>query len=563
MSITEKLNQRFERIYKGQFTEELVKELVDAIDSTREKTDILYEKWTEKDIILITYGDSILNRDEKPLQVLNEFLKQYIGDSISYVHILPFFPYSSDDGFSVIDYRKVNPELGDWSDVSELKKHYKLMFDLVINHISQHSDWYQNYLKGADPGKDYFIEADPDLDLSMVVRPRSLPLVTPAETSRGKKYVWTTFSDDQIDLNFASPRLMVEMIKIFLYYLEQGATMIRLDAIAFLWKEFGTNCLHLQETHEFVKVLRDITDYINPGLILLTETNVPNQENLSYFGDNDEANMVYQFSLPPLLLHALYSGNSGYLTNWASTVPTLNNECSFFNFTASHDGVGVRPLEGLIPRDELDKLVNGMRSFGGFVNTRRNTDGSDSPYELNIAYFDAMKGTITGEDEYQEARFICSQTIMMTLSGVPAFYIHSLLATQNYHEGVKQTGMNRTINRRKWTIDELYPLLTEDSHHKRVLFELLRRIAIRKQQVAFHPNNSQEIIDLGSRFFCVARADRKIVAVFNITPKEESVNIQPYLKNVNNIDIISGMTYNSDFGKLMLAPYQAIWLVAE
>jgi sucrose phosphorylase len=293
MELREKIKKHLDFIYKSEYDESIVQRIVQRVEQVKSKFKGEGSKWTEKDILLITYGDSIINDFEPTLQTLKSFLDKYFKNVLSYVHILPFFPYSSDDGFSVIDYKKVDPKLGNWSNVEDLSADYKLMFDLVINHISQYSDWYQNYLQGKKPGKNYFIEVDPELDLSAVVRPRSLPLLTSAETPNGIKHVWTTFSEDQIDLNFANPELLAEMVDIFLLYFERGATMIRLDAIAFLWKEIGSNCLHLPETHEFVKLLRDLTDYISPELILLTETNVPNKENLSYFGDNDEANMVY------------------------------------------------------------------------------------------------------------------------------------------------------------------------------------------------------------------------------------------------------------------------------
>lgn len=563
MELKEKIKNRLDFIYKSDYDEKLIDQLVIRAQETKKFVKTRDEKWTEKDVLLITYGDSIINESDPTLTSLKKFINQYLKEELSYVHILPFYPYSSDDGFSVIDYRKVNPELGNWSHVEALNEDYKLMFDLVINHISQHSEWYQNYLKGKNPGADYFIEADPNLDLSKVVRPRSLPLLTPAETPDGEKHVWTTFSDDQIDLNFANPELLAEMVDIFLMYIEKGATMIRLDAIAFLWKEIGTNCLHLPETHEFVKLLRDITDFISPSLILLTETNVPNKENLSYFGNNDEANMVYQFSLPPLLLHALFSSNTSYFTKWAKTIPELPAENSFFNFTASHDGIGVRPLEGLLPQTEFDSLVNGMKEFGGKINTKRNPDGTDSPYEMNITYYDALKGTNQGEDNLQEQRFICSQTVMMTMQGMPALYIHSLLGTHNYYEGVTETGMNRTINRRKWKESEIYPLLNEDSSHFRVLSELKRIIRIRKNEPAFHPNASQEIIDAGDKFFIVSRKDGKLVSVSNFTGKTQVLDVgKLFYENLKEVrDILSGEVYSGDNKKAELKPYQTLWLV--
>ncbi|MCG8700813.1 MAG: alpha-amylase family glycosyl hydrolase, partial [Bacteroidales bacterium] len=309
---------RLEFIYSSEPKVEIVEQIYKAVVETKAKLPTLPKvKWDETDSILITYGDSIKKEGELPLVTLHNFLKKNLSGTLSTIHILPFFPYSSDDGFSVIDYTMVNPELGTWKEIEPIAADFKFMADLVVNHISQHSTWFQNYLKGVDPGKDFFIEADPATDLSKVVRPRSLPLLTEVETANGKKHVWTTFSADQIDVNFGNEQLLVEMVKIFLLYLSQGSSIIRLDAIAFLWKEIGTNCLHLPQTHEVVKLMRDIMDFIHPSMVLLTETNVPNKENLSYFGNNDEANMVYQFSLPPLLLHALFTGNAKYLTKWA------------------------------------------------------------------------------------------------------------------------------------------------------------------------------------------------------------------------------------------------------
>ena len=561
MDIKSSIQRRLDLIFKGQFDPILFDRIVNSVEKTKKTIKSTNVRWDESDIVLITYGDSVQIPGETPLNTLRRFLELYLKDELSYVHILPFFPYSSDDGFSVIDYRIVDPELGNWNDVESLTANFKLMFDLVINHISQKSDWYQNYLKGNGPGKNFFIEADPNEDYSHVVRPRSLPLLTPAETVDGLKHVWTTFSADQIDLNFSNPALLTEMIEVFLFYLERGASMIRLDAIAFLWKEKGTNCLHLPQTHEFVKLLRDITDYLSQSLILLTETNVPNKENLSYFGNDDEAHMVYQFSLPPLLLNTLFTENSTYLTKWASSIPELPESNTFFNFTASHDGVGVRPLEGLLPQEEFNRLVEGMKRNGARISTKRNSDGSDSPYEINIAYFDAMRGIHSGMDKLQNDRFICSQTIMMTMKGVPAFYIHSLLATHNYTEGVEKTGMNRTINRRKWNYDELIKLIESETEHNFVLNRLKKLIQIRKANKSFHPNCSQQIMDVGKSIFCLSRNNGELLSISNITSKRIELNIGKTDQLVKNryTDLISGFDYS--FNISHLDPYQTVWLV--
>jgi sucrose phosphorylase len=562
--LQERIDKRLKFIYKERHNPGLTTELLKLVQSYKGGKHQADRKWSEKDIILITYGDSIRKRNEPPLKTLRHFLERELSEEISIVHILPFFPYTSDDGFSVVDYLEVNPELGNWQHIAQLGENRDLMFDLVINHISGKSEWFQNFRKGKRPGKDYFIEQDPDEDLSEVVRPRSLPLLTKVSTSEGAKYVWTTFSDDQIDLNFANPGLMLEMMKVLLEYIRRGARIIRLDAIAFLWKKPGTSCIHLPETHEVVKLMRDIAEMVDPSVIILTETNVPNEENLSYFGNGDEAHMVYQFSLPPLLLHALFKGDPAYLNEWASSVPVPPEGCTYFNFTASHDGIGVRPLEGLLPESEKQELMKAMQQNGGLVSTRKLSDGTDAPYELNITYFDAMKQSHNGLDGYQAERFIASQTMMMAMQGIPAFYIHSLTSTPNYFKGVEETGRARTINRRKWELDNLDELLQKDKTHRFIFNELKRRIRIRRSLEVFHPENEQIVIPGLNGIFALIRVDRKnknyLVSVTNLKDRANSVQPAMDLKIDKPVkDLLTGSTYDlNQF--IYLKPYQTLWL---
>jgi glycosidase len=557
--LREKIHSRLKKIY-GDYPSSMVSELIREIK--RINKDIPYgaEKWSEKHAYLITYGDTFLSEKEMPLKVLSSFLKKYIGNTFSHLHILPFFPYSSDDGFSVIDFYEVDPSIGTWKDIKQIGKDYNLMFDLVINHVSKFSKWFQNFLLEKEPGEGYFITIGPNADLTQVVRPRSLPLLTVFHSDRGSKEVWTTFSSDQADLNFANPEVLKQMLKALLFYLEKGAKVIRLDAIAYIWKEIGTGCIHRPETHEIVKLMRDIKDYIDPAIILITETNVPNKENLSYFGTGDEADMVYQFSLPPLLLHALFSGTSQYINQWAKTLEEIPSGCSYFNFTASHDGIGVRPLEGILPEKEIHKLTQAMKSSGGFVSTRRNADGKDTPYEINITYFDALRLTKNGLDDYQYERFISSQTIMMSLQGVPAFYIHSLLGTMNALDNVERTGMPRSINRKKWVIDELNPLLKNDSMHSRIHKELINRIKIRTHERAFHPESKQKILEAGKNVFSFTRGDNnELLIVANLLPKTLYFDYSVSRSfNDKMTDVLSGEKYLPE--AIKLNPYQVLWL---
>ncbi|MFW6222025.1 MAG: sugar phosphorylase [Bacteroidota bacterium] len=559
----DKIVSRLKLIYRNNLPDDYCERLFELI-FINHRTDTSREhKWSEKDAVLITYGDSIINEKQKPLSVLNKFLKRNLSGFINNIHILPFFPYTSDDGFSITDFKKVNPELGKWKHIRSINNKFDLMVDLVINHVSTKHIWFQNFIEGKSPGRNYFIEVDPHIDLSSVVRPRSTPVLTPFETSRGVKYVWTTFSADQVDLNFGNPEVLLEILKVLFLYIQNGARIIRLDAIAYIYKKIGTTCIHLPEVHNIVKLFREIVDYACPYVILLTETNVPHKENLSYFGDYDEADMIYQFSLPPLLLHALHTGDGEYLRRWASSVPNISKKATYFNFTASHDGIGVRPLEGLLPEEEFNQLLTNIKNFGGMIGTKTDADGNESPYEINISYFDALKGTKEGIDRFQIERFICSQTIMMAFKGIPAFYIHSLLATSNDYEGYQKTGIKRSINRKKWDYKELKKLLANpETSTSEVFNELLRRISIRTNHPVFHPDSSQEIIDVGDDFFVIHRVHEdagEIFALSNLTgeKKEYKLNFIDY-KLVH--ELISDREINTLY-KMIIEPYASYWFV--
>ena len=171
----------------------------------------------------------------------------------------------------------------------------------------------------------------------------------------------------------------------------QGAEFIRLDAIAYLWKEIGTACIHLPQTHAVVRIMHALLEQAAPQVRLITETNVPHTENMSYFGDGtNEAHLIYNFALPPLVLYTLQNGDAGPLSAWASGLTLPSQQVTFFNFLASHDGIGVTPLRGLLPESAIEELARRTLAQGGLVSYRSNPDGSQSPYELNINYFDAL-----------------------------------------------------------------------------------------------------------------------------------------------------------------------------
>lgn len=560
-----KISNLIQAIYKDSLDHSMMEKFFRLIESNiRENVTCQLEQWNEQDTVLITYGNSIHAPEQKPLKTLHTFLNKYLKGNITCVHILPFFPYSSDDGFSVIDYYKVNPGLGDWENIQGIHQDFDLMFDLVINHVSKESEWFQNFLYRKDPGKDYFIEMNTEKDLSMVTRPRSSNLLTPFETKNGKKYVWTTFSEDQVDLDFSNPMVLYEMLKILFFYIHKGARIIRLDAIAYLWKKEGTSCIHLPETHMIVNLIRELAELVDPNTLILTETNVPNKENLSYFGPKyNEAHMIYQFSLPPLLLHALHSGNSQHLSSWAQSIPETNGKGTYLNFTASHDGIGVRPLEGILPDTEKNDLIQKMKDFGGYVSTKKNKDGTESPYEINITYFDALKGTSRGEDDFQIERFICSQTIMMALKGIPAFYIHSLLAKKNDHTNVEKQGKYRAINRSKLEFEEIKQRLSDpESETNEVMMRLNQLIQIRQSLKVFHPDSQQMVFDFGEPLFAFKRISEEeevLWNISNISSVAQTLNLSMLKFQDKIIDLIGNNQFRPD-QMIKLHPYQTLWL---
>ena len=515
---------------------------------------------TERDSILITYGDQVQSQNEKPLQTLNKFCKRYLTGVISGIHVLPFYPWTSDDGFSVVDYRQIDPLLGSWDDISSMQN-FRLMFDGVINHISSSSAWFQGFLNDDPRFRDYFIVTENSPLLSLVVRPRTLPLLTTFDTPSGEKRVWTTFSADQIDLNYKNPEVLLEILDILLLYAERGATFIRLDAIAYLWKEIGTNCIHLPQTHRVIQFLRAAIKEVAPHVHLITETNVPHIDNISYFGDGtNEAQLVYNFALPPLTLHTFHTGDARILSDWARTLTLPSDQTTFFNFLASHDGIGLNPARGILSNADIDSLVETTLAHNGLISYKHNTDGTQSPYEMNINYFDALSDPNGSESlDLQADRFIAAQAIMLSLVGVPGVYFHSLFGSRGWLTGVKLTGYNRTINREKLEFDKLQDQLAdENSLRFKVFTRYSQLLKARNSSSAFHPHGAQNIVDLHPSIFAIERISQdeksRALCLHNVSQGQVS-----FLTNYESaVDLFTGQTVQSS--SITLGSYQVLWL---
>ena len=526
-----------------------------AIDITEKRK----SGWDEKDVVLITYADQFSAKGEKALPVFTRFYNEWLARTFSHVHLLPFYPWSSDDGFSVIDYHSVAPETGSWQDVAELKQSASLMFDFVCNHMSAKSEWFANYLAQKPGFDDFFISVDPETDLSAVTRPRALPLLTPFKLHDGSvRHLWTTFSDDQIDLNFASPQVLIAMVDVLLHYLAEGARYIRLDAVGFMWKIPGTSCIHLEQTHCLIQLFRAITDAVAPGTVIITETNVPHKDNISYFGDGEnEAQMVYQFSLPPLVLHAVHRQDVKALCQWAGSLALPSTKTTWFNFLASHDGIGLNPLRGILTESEILSLVEKLQQEGALVNWKNNPDGTRSPYEINVTYLDALSSQDSPDDE-RIARFILAHAVLLSFPGVPAVYIQSILGSRNDYEGVERLGYNRAINRKKYTAGQVdLELNNKQSIRHKIYSRLSEFIAIRRGERAFHPDAQAMFESLDEQILKIVRVaenGERITALFNFSHNVHTV----YEKVLSGVELLSGQAI--DGTELTLNPWQVMWI---
>jgi sucrose phosphorylase len=548
-------------------------------------------RFTEQDVILITYGDLLRSETSSPLASLVHILEQVPGfkKAINTLHILPFFPYSSDRGFSVTDFRTVDPKLGSWQDIAKIGDSYQLMFDAVCNHTSSKSKAFQKLLNGNPEYKDIATvyrspdELSPE-DRKLVVRPRTSDLLTKFQSIDGPIWVWTTFSADQIDLNYRNPKVLLWVIETLLLYVRRGANLIRLDAVTYLWEIPGTSCANLEQTHETIKLFRDILDVVAPDVALITETNIPHEQNISYFGNgHDEAQMVYNFALPPLVLHTFYREDTTTLAKWAQSLEFPAKTCTYLNILDTHDGIGLMGVRNILNHKEIQYLINKAREHGAFVSYRTGSEGQDEPYEINTTWYSALNlDNGTEPLELQIKRFVASRSIALVLKGVPGIYLHGLIGTINDVNTVLKTKSKRDINRQiiaETTLDEQLKL--PESKLSQLTRALGKLLETRVRQRAFHPQGEQYIINLSPQCFIVLRVapqcEEHILTITNVSERVCHLEIpleELKLDDTSSIvcttpndnywyDLIGnrGWKVQQDKISLVLQPYDVVWLV--
>ena len=561
--ISFKLNQIYNFLPKNEI-DHIVEDISQAINHFNRNNK--KKNWfvSEKTTMVICYGDSIYSKNKKHLKTFQAFFNKKLNKFIDTIHFLPFYPSSSDSGFAVKDHYKIDSKFGNWLNIKNFSSKAHIMADMVINHASARGLWFKNFLKEKKPGKDYFLLVNSKFNTSKVVRPRDHKLLKEINIFKKKEYLWRTFSDDQIDLNFYNPKVLLRFIKIMLNLIKNGVTIFRLDAIAYLWKKSGTKCINLKQTHEIVKVLRIVSDSLNIKSIIVTETNLPEKENLSYFGNNDESNWIYNFTLPPLLIYSLLFENGTYLNAWCKKLPQTKKGNSYLNFIASHDGIGMRPLEGIINNQSIKKLLLRLKKNGSKFSYRKVNNNKKKVYESNITVFDALK--VSDKDKkglYNFQRYIAAHAIMFSFEGVPAIYFNSLFGKSNDEARYVITGNNRDVNRFKWNELNILKKIKSNSSKEYYIFETLKYLLkIRKNQKAFHPNAHRANINLGNNFFCIKRVslDKKqtILCITNLTSKLQNAKINKKYNKFKNL--IDSNVKPKILNSINLKPFETIWL---
>ena len=559
------LEKIFNKIYKSEnninkfYIREIIY-LINKYNKNRKKEDL---KINESTSLVICYGNSVTDGNKKSLKVFNKFYKKYLKNNFNSVHFLPFYPSSSDSGFAVKDHYKIEPRLGSWKDVKIISKNCNVMADLVINHSSARGLWFSNFLKNKSPGKDYFFTVDKNFNSKKVIRPREHKLLKKIKLFNETKYLWRTFSPDQIDLNFKNPKVLIRFIKIIFNLINNGVRIFRLDAIAYLWKENGNTCINHTNTHNIIKFIRLVFNLLKTECIIVTETNLPEKENLSYFGNSDEANWMYNFSLAPILVYSLLFEDSNKITKWSKNFPIAKLNNNYLNFIASHDGIGMRPIEGILSTNTQKKFLSRLKKNGGEFSYRKVQGAKKKVYEANITLFNAFKcSDFDKSGIFGFERYMAAHTIMISFDGIPAIYFNSMFGNSNDNSKYIISGNKRDLNRYRWNKDKIEDHLKDQNSKQNKYYKNMSNIlAIRSKQKAFHPNAIRKTLKLGANFFGIKRVStdnkQSIYCITNMTSKLQLLKVNKnifYKRNLFN----SKLTKKS--GKIQFEPFQTVWL---
>lgn len=437
---------------------------------------------------LITYPDS-LGGD---LKTLNEILLEHFSDIFKGgIHILPPFPSSGDRGFAPLTYLEVDPKFGTWNDIKTIGENFDVLVDLMVNHISRQSPYFQDFLKRGRKSEyaDLFITLDKiwedgkpvqqDIDKMFLRRPLPYSTFTIEETGEEEK-VWTTFGktdpSEQIDLDVKSDKVKKLFAEFFTNFSKQNVKIVRLDAVGYVIKKLGTSCFFVEpEIYEFLDSILELAKSLDIELLPEVHAHYTTQYKLAEHGC-----WIYDFILPYTILDTLINKRSKGLCNYLKVRPKKQ-----FTMLDCHDGIPVKPdMDDIIDTKEARKLVDVCLERGSNLSLilsddHKAEDGFDV-HQIRCSYYSVLD---CDDDAYLAAR-----AIQFFAPGIPQVYYVGLLAGENDVENIKKTGDGREINRHNFTVEEI-----DQSLEKEVVQRLLKLIRFRNEYSAF--NGEFKVLD--------------------------------------------------------------------
>ena len=401
----------------------------------------------KNEIMLITYADSMGNN----LKDLHKVLNQYYTNAVGGVHILPFFPSSADRGFAPMCYDRVDPNFGTFADVEAIGKDYYLMFDFMVNHISAHSAYFQDFLQKKDQSayKDFFIRysdfwengepTQEQVDLIYKRKPRA-PYIEAEFADGSKEKVWCTFCEEQIDLDVRKDATKQFIKQTLVDMCHHGAAVIRLDAFAYAIKKPDTSCFFVEP--DIWELLYDIEKTVKAeGAEILPEIH---EHYTIPMKIADKGFWIYDFALPVLTLHALYNHTGVYLKQWME-------RCPMHQFTTldTHDGIGIVDVKDLLPDEEVDKVKEQMYQQGANVKKIYSSEAYNNLdiYQVNTTYYSALGN--------QDDAYLLARAIQFFAPGIPQVYYVGMLAGSNDVDLMERTKNGRDINRHYYSLEEV------------------------------------------------------------------------------------------------------------
>ena len=449
---------------------------------------------------LLAYPDHIGN----DLGDLLGFMNQYLSKAIGGVHILPFYPSNADGGFSPLTHLKVDPNFGTWRDIEKIAQKYDLCADITLNHISDESDEFIDFVEKGYQSKfaDLFVHVNKfgsftHDDLAKIhIRKEKEPF-REVQFKNGKTaQVWSTFTEHQIDLNYESPKTFALMKKYMQFLAQKGVKLFRLDAFGYITKKRGTSCFLLEpEIYKHLEWFRKTSDQYGTAILPEVHDHPSFQHAISQRGAYS-----YGFALPPLVLYSILDCNTKYLKDWLRVCP--DNQITVLD---THDGICIPDVEGILPDDKIDLLIHDLSTRSADPILRRsaaNIHSVGAIYQVTCTFYDALK--------QNDNAYIIARAIQLFTPGIPQVYYVGLLAEKNNIELMEETGHVRAINRHFFSLDEV-----KTHFKKKIVKRLVRLMEFRSQYPAFqgtfelHSSNNSSLIVTWrkSKYFCTLSID--------------------------------------------------------